>query len=115
MHEQDGKQAVELVYDVDCPNVEGARNLLRNAMATVGLPVQWTEWNRAARETPISRRAFGSPTILVDGRDVASSENSNDSLPVANSCRLYRNESGGLHGVPSLNLVVGALARAHHR
>lgn len=108
-HEQI-EQGVELVYDPDCPNVESARELIRIALATAGLPIQWKEWNRSAEETPASRGHFGSPTILVDGRDVAAVAGAAGVMPVANSCRLYHDVHGKISGVPSLERVMSALA-----
>ena len=100
--------AVELVYDRDCPNVERAREQLRLALGRAGLPARWKEWDRDAIETPSELRAFGSPTVLVNGRDVASRDTESDHRPDANSCRVYVDQ-GTLRGVPPLALIVSAL------
>ena len=62
---------VELIYDADCPNATAARSLLIRAFAKTGTSARWREWERSARNTPARARAFGSPTVLIDGRDVA--------------------------------------------
>ncbi|MBT3786716.1 hypothetical protein HOF92_17200, partial [bacterium] len=65
---------IELIYDSDCPNVEKARRQLKEALAQSGLEESWKEWDRSARESPEYTRRYGSPTILVEGRDVAGEE-----------------------------------------
>lgn len=99
---------VELVYDRDCPNVDRARARIREALTAVRAPLSWTEWDRAAESTPEALRSFGSPTVLVNGRDIGCDENG--TLPVsANSCRVYVDESGCLCGAPSAGLIVAAI------
>ena len=101
---------VELVYGKDCPNVAATRANLLRAFAEVGMPARWTEWEESCPETPAHLRGFGSPTMLVEGKDVAGA------LPVEGleSCRLY---DGGdeERGVPPVELIVSALARAMER
>jgi hypothetical protein len=63
--------AIDLIYDKDCPNVQEARSLLRDALTEVGMPPEWREWDREGVETPPELRGLGSPTILVDGVDVS--------------------------------------------
>ena len=96
---------VVLIYDTECPNVEAARSNLRKAFEAVGQIPRWREFDRDSAETPAEWRAFGSPTILVNGRDVAESE------PVAagNSCRVYRSPEGQLVGIPSIDELASAL------
>lgn len=103
---------VELVYDQACPNVAAARTQIRKALSVVGLPPTWREWDRDGADTPDSLRPFGSPTVLVDGRDVSGPPESSDSLPVANSCRVYPDAIHGMSGVPALHLIVTALQDA---
>lgn len=100
---------VELIYDRTCPNVAAARVQIREAMSLAGLLPDWREWDRDGDDTPASLRPFGSPTILVDGRDVSGSTNSGETLPVANSCRIYADTERGIAGVPPLQLIVTAL------
>ena len=60
---------VELIYDADCPNVAATRARLIAAFAAAGLAPRWQEWQRGSEGSPEYARRFGSPTILVDGRD----------------------------------------------
>jgi len=96
---------VELIYDADCPNLEAARAALLRGMAEAGLPPAWTEWDRRAPASPPHARHYGSPTILVGGRDVAGAE----SGPGADACRVYEHELRGLSGVPPVEWIAAAL------
>lgn len=102
------RKQVELITDEECPNVEAARAVLREALDAVGLPHEWVEWNRAAKASPAYARQYGSPTVLVDGTDVSGDGGAAD----VNCCRIYRSAGGGFLGVPSRELIAGALAPA---
>lgn len=99
---------VELVYDADCPNVEEARAALRLACAQAGVSAAWVEWDRKGAESPAHVRSYGSPTILVNGRDVADTPPPTD----ADCCRVYMDGNGSLRGVPSVAAIAAALLRA---
>jgi len=101
-------QRIELVYDTDCPNVELARAVLREAMAAEDLAAVWTEWDRGSGDSPDYAREYGSPTILVDGRDVSGRGSEAD----ANCCRVYVAADGALKGVPEVETVRAALRLA---
>ncbi|HBQ13058.1 MAG TPA: hypothetical protein DEF51_18610, partial [Myxococcales bacterium] len=83
---------IELVYDADCPNVEAARESLERVLGQLGLPVRWRE--HVSSDAPARLRGLGSPTILVDGRDV-----SGERAP-SSCCRLYASADGRLSPVP---------------
>jgi len=96
---------VELIYDRDCPNVQRARRALLEGFNLAGLQPSWTEWDRMSPDSPAYARTYGSPTILVDGRDVGGAAPGDG----GSSCRLYRNGSGAFKGAPSVNQVAQAL------
>ncbi len=98
---------VELIYDVDCPAAEDARKNLRDALRHLNLPPRWTERERSSPAVPEVMRAFGSPTILVNGNDVAGTEAAG-----AASCRIYRQQPGSLAAVPPVEMIAAALNRA---
>ena len=102
---------VELIYDADCPNVEAARVQLRQALGSTGHPPEWVEWNRSDPESPSYARQFGSPTMLIDGRDVAGVPPADE----ANCCRVYQDGSGQFHGVPSVETIARALGNSTSR
>ena len=99
---------VELIYINDCPNVPDARTRLLSAFAQAGLPPRWTEWEASDPDAPAYAKGYASPTILVDGKDVAGAEPSDK----ASSCRLYVDSSGALGGVPAVEAIVAALRSA---
>jgi len=101
---------VELIYDTDCPNVRPARKALLEGFSQVGLDPSWTEWERKSGESPAYVLGYGSPTILVDGRDVAGASPGSDNPA---SCRLYRSDSGGFGGAPSVEQIAQALRVDH--
>ena len=90
---------VELIYDADCPNVTAARQQLIRAFAALGITPQWTELERGQARSPSYVRDFASPTILVNGRDVAQSA----AIAGSGACRVYTDKSGRLSRVPALN------------
>ena len=94
---------VELVYDADCPNVGLARAQLLRAFAELAMPARWREWRRDKHQASNRIRAYGSPTILVNGQDVVPAEGD------AACCRLYAYTDGALSGVPPVESIVTAL------
>jgi hypothetical protein len=96
---------VELIYDHDCPNVEAAREQLRRAFQKLGQPPDWQEWNRAASSSPDYARQYGSPTILVDGKDVTGA------LPQEgdDSCRVYPSPRDGFQRVPTVDVIASTV------
>lgn len=100
-------RSIELLFADDCANVNATRDALRGALARVDLPTSWRELRIGADELPAHARGFGSPTVLVDGRDVAGA------TPEAGlSCRLYATEDGPSAGFPSVALIEQALRAA---
>lgn len=98
---------VELVYDAGCPQVSAARTRLLEAFAQGGFPPEWSEWERHDPEAPAYVRSCGSPTILVDGRDVAP-----PLMTAGNSCcRLYAAGTEELRGAPPASAITAALQR----
>lgn len=97
---------VELIYDSDCPNVAEARKLLSRAFTLAGHSPKWSEFDRQAADSPPYAKDYGSPTILVNGQDVAENANNN-----AACCRLYSHPQG-TSGIPQLEQVVAALKQS---
>jgi len=98
---------VELVYDNACPNVKVARARLLEAFQLAGLPPIWHEWDTSRPETPENLRHFGSPTILVEGKDVSESSD----RTAGSSCRLYATRKG-YESAPAVTQIAGALCSA---
>jgi hypothetical protein len=98
---------MEFIYDLDCPNVADARANLKQALGQAGLSPAWQEWERSDPSAPAHARRYGSPTILVNGLDVAGMSPSD-----APSCRIYSEGSGRNRGVPSVELIGAAVRKA---
>jgi hypothetical protein len=94
---------VELVYDRDCPNVARARANLLLALVETGVARSWSEHRIGDPDVPERVHGFGSPTVLVDGRDVAGVEPGS-----AACCRVYA-ENGAASGAPPARLIAAAL------
>lgn len=97
---------IEFIYERSCPNVEDARTQLRLALEQTGLPMHWQEWEHGEPDCPAYARRYGSPTVLVDGEDVAG-EPATD----APNCRIYTNTQGRNRGVPDAALIRTALEK----
>ncbi len=100
---------VQLLSFPGCPNADAARQALRRALAAAELPPGIEEVDVTAPGTPAELRDWGSPTILVDGRDVAGSG------PTGPSCRLYDDAKGGTRGVPPDEMIRMAVDGARRR
>ena len=98
---------VELIYSLDCPNVDLARSHLVRAFAQVGQAPKWSEHVIGDPATPEHAAGYGSPTILIDRRDVSGAPAGANA-----SCRLYRTEDGHLTRAPSIDQIATALSRA---
>lgn len=95
---------VELLYDRDCPNLESARAHLLKAFGQARMTPHWLEYLIGDPAVPQHARGYGSPTILVDGRDVSGG------LPASeDSCRVYVDEQGRLSRVPAVQDIATAL------
>ena len=92
-----GKKSIELVFFDGCPKVSVARDNLRSALQWEGKDTTWTEWDLFADSTPKHLRQHGSPTILIDGRDVTD----NPAGGGDTACRV--------DGVPSAALIMEKL------
>jgi hypothetical protein len=97
---------VDLVYDVDCPNVAAARVNLLQAFALLGRSPKWSEHRIGDPGAPERVRGYGSPTVLVDGRDVEGVE------PAAEVCCRVYNPAPGDPQTPSVKQIAGALSKS---
>ncbi|HEY3586411.1 MAG TPA: hypothetical protein VGK85_04635 [Myxococcaceae bacterium] len=97
---------VQLLFFEGCPHVDATRRVLRQALESAGLgEVALEQIDVDAASMPADFRDWGSPTILIDGVDIAGERG-----PSGRSCRLYGN--AGQAGVPSKQLIEEQLRRA---
>ena len=94
---------IDLIYDEDCPNIELARSQLRKALTNCGRPLDWNEYASSNPDIPAYARGYGSPTILIDARDVCGAAPQN-----APCCRIY-GEGTEAKGAPSTAQIIAAL------
>lgn len=107
------KLQIELVYDPGCPNVDGARDVLTQACRELEVPAVWSEWNSEAPDCPPYARNLGSPSVLVNGEDVAPGPHpwkarGPDAGP---RCRVYR-DGDAIIPVPPKARIVAAISEA---
>ncbi|MBI5875157.1 MAG: hypothetical protein HZB81_04825 [Deltaproteobacteria bacterium] len=96
---------VELLYFKGCPNISLARKNLNEAFGKIGIPAQWDEVDLNDPNTPKELKGYGSPTILVDGKDVTGIVAGRKSI----SCRTYYNAKGEISGAPDAEIIVKAI------
>lgn len=101
---------VELIYFRDCPNVSLTRARLLQAFAATGMSPHWQEWDRDDPASPARARAYGSPTVLVNGREVTDMEPTGEA---ASSCRVYAQTPGAYSGAPAVDSIITALREAN--
>jgi len=98
---------IDLVYFEGCPNADLARSMLRRALSDLSMDAAWTERDTDAPSTPARFRAYGSPTILINDRDV-----SEDVRVEGGTCRVYLDAAGSLSGAPSAESIADAIREA---
>jgi hypothetical protein len=101
---------IELLWWAGCPSTERAQAELEQAIHDLGL--SGVEVRRTEIRTDDDARArgfFGSPTILIDGVDVAPPE---PGEPVALACRVYVQRDGRISPTPDPDDTRDVLRRA---
>jgi mercuric ion transport protein len=89
--------SVELVLIQGCPNARIARENLGSALTRAGRQAEWVEWDAEDPAIPAELLVYGSPTILVDGRDVTGAAQTGS----AAACRA--------DGAPAVSVILAAL------
>src|SRR5437867_12809658 len=98
---------IQLLSFPGCPNARAACEALQRSLERIGLPPEFEQIDVTAPDAPERLRAWGSPTILVNGRDVAGEQ------PAGLCCRLYG--TGRARGLPPDDLIGRALEDAKGR
>ena len=97
---------VTLLYFDGCPNWTLARDRLKAAMRRDGLNAQSLRYRDVATPEEAEAMGFpGSPTILIDGRDLFGTQ----SAPVGSACRVYQTPTGP-EGAPSVDQLLAVLS-----
>ncbi|MGO9902069.1 MAG: hypothetical protein ACLP0J_20830 [Solirubrobacteraceae bacterium] len=110
---------VELLWWEGCPSTEHARELLQGAVVELelgGAEIRMVEVCTEAQAQSLGFR--GSPTILIDGADLAELTASGraapagEPAPAALGCRAYRRRDGRISPLPDREDVREALLHA---
>jgi hypothetical protein len=99
---------IELIFDRGCPHVDAARAQLREALTLAGHGPTWTEWDRTSPSSPPHAQRYGSPSVLVGGRDVVGGE----LLEGGAGCRIYYDATGARVPAPTAQMILAALNAA---
>ena len=100
---------VELLWWSGCPSWPEARALLREQMESAGLdPDSVVEREMLVDGDAEAERFYGSPTIRVDGHDIADP----GANPIGLTCRVYRLRDGRISALPDPADIADALAAA---
>lgn len=92
---------IQLLYFPGCPNVDATRAALHDALASEKLDLPIEEVDVEDPEAPDWARGWGSPTILIDGKEIYDQESSG-----APACRVY------VGGAPTVEVIRSRIAGA---
>ncbi len=98
---------IEILYFEGCPNHEPAERAVREVLEELNVDAEITQVDVPDEATAARVRFPGSPTIRVDGKDVAPEE-TNGSYSLR--CRVYQTSSG-MAGVPDKDAIRAAIRR----
>lgn len=100
---------IELLWWAGCPSTERALGELRAALKQAGLSGAEVRMTEVRGDDEARERAFlGSPTIRIDGQDLAADGDQEVGL----SCRVYRRRDGRIAPTPDPEDLSEALLRA---
>jgi hypothetical protein len=100
---------VEILYFEGCPNHEGATALVERVSGELGPRPEIRLVNVPDADAAARLRFLGSPTVLVDGRDVEPGVEARTDFVL--SCRIFRTEEG-FAGQPDERWIREALLRS---
>ncbi|WP_433561217.1 organomercurial lyase [Nocardia sp. CA-151230] len=96
---------LEILQVPDCPNVAVLEDRIRRATAGHRIVLEISHRFIDDPDEAAAAGMAGSPTLLVDGVDPFAAPGQVPSV----SCRLYRSESGGMDGAPTVGALRAAL------
>lgn len=104
---------IELLWWEGCPSTERALAELRSAISELGLTEAEIETREIKTEEAAAEAGFhGSPTILIEGLDVAGAD---PDEPTGLTCRVYRRHDGRISPTPDPEDLREALRQAAAR
>jgi len=99
---------VEVLYVAECPSYPATVKLLKNALATEGISAEVEEVLVADERMARELRFSGSPTIRINGRDIACEPQKPETFSL--SCRLYPGSPQA--SVPPMEIIQRAVLEA---
>ena len=99
---------IEILYFDGCPNHDVADGRVREVLAEMGIQAELIHVNVKDEETAQEVQFPGSPTIRVNGADVAPGTNGQ---PFSMRCRVYP-ASSGFDGAPDKDAIRTAIERS---
>jgi hypothetical protein len=100
---------IELLWWRGCPSWERAIELVGEQMTAAGLDPGSLEVREVRDEADAERESFtGSPTILIDGRDIEAAPEAAGGSRL--TCRVYRLRDGRISALPDPADIAAALA-----
>ena len=99
---------IEVFYVPDCPHHPSAVKLLRDVLLAEGVRSEINEVAVLDAKAAEKHRFRGSPTIRINGRDIAGE--SHAPVPFALACRMYPGAKEA--GVPPLEMMQRAVREA---
>jgi hypothetical protein len=100
---------VSLLYYEECPSYELALERLHQVLAEEGIDAEVEVVKIETDAQAEQWRFVGSPTILVEGRDI---DPPPSNAQFALTCRAYRREDGRISPLPPLELIRRSLRAA---
>src|SRR5512137_2218255 len=100
---------LSFLYDEDCPSHEVALERLQQVLAEEGIEAEVEVVKIETDAQAEQWRFVGSPTILVDGRDI---DPPPPNVQFALTCRAYRREDGRISPLPTPELIRRSLRAA---
>lgn len=107
--ESNGSVRIEILAREDCPNRGMALSVVERVVDETGVPAEIALVEVASDSDAETLRVPGSPTVLVDGRDVDPQPTAQLAFSVED--RVYRTDRG-LAGWPDAEWIRDALLRA---
>jgi hypothetical protein len=99
---------IEILYFEGCPNHEVAEKRVRDVLNDLGIEAELVHINVKDETTAEEVRFPGSPTIRVNGEDVAPGSNGE---PYSMRCRVYPTTSG-FDGAPDEGAIRTAIEKS---
>ncbi|MEM6282291.1 MAG: DUF2703 domain-containing protein [Chloroflexota bacterium] len=99
---------IHFLYFEDCPSHDVALARLREVMAEEGIAAEIRITKVETEEEAENRGFVGSPTILVNGKDIVPPP---PDTPAMLTCRVYHWADGRFSPLPSPDMIRNALAQ----